>query len=259
MRDARRLSDALREASRALRVAALVLGQERRHDSCEDDRDEGHEDTHDDPRDGAPREDRERPRDFERRYSCDDDHETHRYPHRGPHERERECDDYPRHVHHGVPWAAHGSHEGPHASAPPYPPYPPFPPYAAPPPNPPFPPFPPYPPYVFITPGGGCGCTCGATMNAAAANPAGASAASAVPASGAAPAAGTAATAATTGAVAGVVAARPSSLASQANMLASHTSAFPNPASLPNFDALLELGEKAAEMVLERVPSAPER
>jgi hypothetical protein len=56
-----------------------------------------------------------------------------------------------------------------------------------------------------------------------------------------------------TAATAAVVA-RPSSLASRVAGLGSNASAFPEPAGLPNFDALLELGEKAAEMVLERVP-----
>ncbi len=107
---------------------------------------------------------------------------------------------------------------------------------------PPYPPFPPYPPYIVIAPGSGCGCGCHGTQGTVA------------PAQAMPGGAGTASSAAQ------------GSTATQAALSAAATpvarvsavgvgSSFPDPSTITDFEALLELGEKAAEMVKQMVPA----
>jgi hypothetical protein len=125
--------------------------------------------------------------------------------------------------------------------APPYPPYPPPPAY---PPMPPYPPFPPYPPYIVIAPGSGCGCGCHGTQGTSGFAPAQAMPGGAATASS--PAQGSTAPQAPSN-----LAARPMARVSAVGV----GSSFPDPSTITDIAALLDLGEKAAEMAKKMVPA----
>jgi hypothetical protein len=129
------------------------------------------------------------------------------------------------------------------APLPPYPPYPPMPAHA---PLPPYPPFPPYPPYIIIAPGSGCGCQ-GHQTGASVAMPPfvfpGAPQPNSPP---------------------GVSGVPHTTMANPNQGMTSSAQdpigleiapSFPNPASLTDLDALLDLGEYAVASVRDLVPT----
>jgi hypothetical protein len=109
---------------------------------------------------------------------------------------------------------------------------------------PPYPPFPPYPPYIVIAPGSGCGCGCHGTQVTAGVAPA-----QAMP--GGAATASSAAQGITATQAAASLAARPAARASAVGI----GSSFPDPSTITDFAALLDLGDKAAAMVKQMVPA----
>lgn len=228
MRDRRRFSDALRSASQALSVAADSAREDfqRRWDQFEDSHDECCERRRKRPnccavcsRCGLHLEDQ----------CCCDTERTCRCAHEDRDSPEAE-------------WAESTCRETLSSPLPPYPPYPPAP---AHPPMPPYPPFPPYPPYIVIASGSGCGCQGHPAVSA------GTMPAYSYPHAPQPPSASSTAGAPNT------TVARPATDATGVpprTVMSNTVPSFPDPASISDFDALLDLGERAAATVRELVP-----
>ena len=134
---------------------------------------------------------------------------------------------------------ADGSCNAQSAPLPPYPPYPPMPPHA---PMPPYPPFPPYPPYIIIVPGSGCSGQGGAAAG--------------IP-SIVFPGTPQSSTATFAGGTPHTTVTNPSdgTAGAAANPFGLDIApSFPNPASLTDVDALLDLAERAVAAVHDLVP-----
>jgi hypothetical protein len=126
------------------------------------------------------------------------------------------------------------------APVPPYPPYPPYAPYA------PFPPYPPYPPVVVIG-GGGCGCSCQQAAPAAAAMPAPSVPTPTPPPISTPPPPPPISTPPT-----------PPPIRSMNVSVSDSAAGFPDPASLGDVEALLDIAESVAALVRRTFPHPPE-